>query len=788
MISKQLFFNQTLFRFVASASSPFNLNSMAFHMTIGASLILIRMYLWDYNNIFQLQSWPQHDMNQGLAFFTTNMHCLRLTGDLAWWNPVANLGYPQYQQMFLSPMAPTPSHIVFILWSQLICVLSYMHQAIPEYYQYLIINYVVFPFLTYWFFAAFVSNFIKSRATVIWLSLTYALSGIGLWQNAWFYYQESFSLFFVLASFLSFMHSPTLRRSLLLLVAVTIQAVSLNYWTIYNSWFYLIFFLSYFWLFPHKINSVADFILALPKKNRLGLFLIMYSAIAIITIWLLLLTNMAKEQETEQVRSSLRSTHYKEEDALSRKQEIRRYTTELFNPNIDIALQNYQIINPMHNARYVGLTVLPLLLVLIVVSWRRTLVWLIVWATMTFLLCLTPPPLASLWAITPGMNRIVHLFYFYTQYWQLIVTFLAAMVLDICLREKAKYTVLENKRVRLILAICAVLCGFLYVSLLFVSSKSGTQDLALKGAIYTVAILFFAATILFYLVGTKQLLVRQILLCFYLLLTFGDLSAYFTKVSKLDQECTNNIVKYYPRRLKGIAKAETKLAYVQVSKNIESSSDIHLVQSSLKRPWQDPARNSGFSGNIFMNMPINNSVWPINLYIWPRDLDKFMHQDRWLQAAVWKYGPVTLWKDFPQFAVATQTISPLSVQYDFEQVGYNHYVIKVDAPSSGWLLLRHFPDKHWCCDLDGKRINFSVANLVETALPISAGTHLLVMDYNPFVRSLYKWCCLLLELWLGICIFFIIFDRMKTKKNTDMQEQNEVAYGFVGELLSMSAK
>ena len=51
---------------------------------------------------------PNHDMSQGFAFFATSAQSLRLTGEIAWWNPIALSGYAQYYQSFLSPLAPTP--------------------------------------------------------------------------------------------------------------------------------------------------------------------------------------------------------------------------------------------------------------------------------------------------------------------------------------------------------------------------------------------------------------------------------------------------------------------------------------------------------------------------------------------------------------------------------------------------------------------------------------------------------------------------------------------------------
>ncbi len=185
-------------------------DGICFHICIALTMTLLRLFLWDYHNFFELFSLPQHDMNQGLAYFATNMHCLRIAGDLAYWNPASNLGYPQYQQMFLAPLAPNPGHLVFMLWANLVIALAHIGKAMPEYYQYLTVNYIVLPFLSFWAFAAFFGNIFKSRITIFWLSLGYALSGIGLWQSGWFYFQESFTFFSVLAAITGFLKASQL--------------------------------------------------------------------------------------------------------------------------------------------------------------------------------------------------------------------------------------------------------------------------------------------------------------------------------------------------------------------------------------------------------------------------------------------------------------------------------------------------------------------------------------------------------------------------------------------------
>jgi hypothetical protein len=124
-------------------------SSLWFCSLLAVLVVLTRMVGFNLRFFFFAYAVPNHAMYQGAAFFATSMHSLALTGEIAWWNPTASNGYAQYYQAFFSPLAPTAYSIVYIVWSQLVWVTSLVGLRLPEYYQYLVINYVVLPFLTF---------------------------------------------------------------------------------------------------------------------------------------------------------------------------------------------------------------------------------------------------------------------------------------------------------------------------------------------------------------------------------------------------------------------------------------------------------------------------------------------------------------------------------------------------------------------------------------------------------------------------------------------------------------
>src|SRR5262245_114963 len=114
-----------------AAGSP-----VAFCLCLSALLVLTRVLIYDAA-ILRAEVVPNHDMSQGLGHFATNMHSMRLDGEPAWWNPLTNNGYAQYHQAFLSPLAPTPHHLTFVVWGRVVRGLALAGVRLPEYEQYL---------------------------------------------------------------------------------------------------------------------------------------------------------------------------------------------------------------------------------------------------------------------------------------------------------------------------------------------------------------------------------------------------------------------------------------------------------------------------------------------------------------------------------------------------------------------------------------------------------------------------------------------------------------------------
>ena len=132
-------------------------------------------------------------------------------------------------------------------------------------------------------------------------------------------------------------------------------------------------------------------------------------SIAVACVWIALLLSVVSEQRGAYQRRES-SIGYTVEQAYARalELEVRRYTTELFNPNLQRALKSYPIINDMHSARYIGACLVPLIVLFLVLRWRQTDRWVFTLTACVLGVTLCAGVLLRLWEMTPTMPQIGH--------------------------------------------------------------------------------------------------------------------------------------------------------------------------------------------------------------------------------------------------------------------------------------------------------------------------------------------------------------------------------------------
>jgi hypothetical protein len=573
---------------ILSFSSVVFTSRFTFCSLVALLMVFLRVVTFDYH-YFAAENPPNHDFFLASTFFTINMHSIRIGGDIAWWNPVSFNGYAQYYQSLFSAIAPDANHIVFVVWAQFIRSLNLLKIVIPEFYQFLIVAYIILPFLAFFTLAIFTSLIFRSRVTILLVLVVYTFSGIGLWNSAWFFFQMPFNTFFLLASAIALLQKPTPPRLLALLAALVIQITSFSYYSIYNSWFILIILGTYCWIHPNQLRRLAIRSLQFIKQNKGSWILVAVLCAITVGLWGLILASTVMEQSRYYVRGSIGEEAYTVEQAFSRVQEIRKFTTELFNPVLNRALQSYQIDNPVHNARYIGAFLLPLLVLFPAFRWGRREKWLITATVTTLIVCLAPPYLLDLWKIFPFMDRIVHLFYMYTQNWQFMLVLLAGCSLEVLM--EGNYGLVVRRRFLFITGAMLGVAGLIIVGLGVFSQNFPANDSNLQSNLtFALLVLFSGIAILQFLISPTNHS-RQLLVFIILALAFTDLTRYFWDVSKADRDYNNKTV-------------------LAVSDPLPAE-----VQAAIRRPWALPDLKQEFKGGLYNNMPVTTYVWPNSNYL-----------------------------------------------------------------------------------------------------------------------------------------------------------------------------
>ncbi len=727
-------------------------SNLVFCLGLAVAMLATRIVAFDAGVVFNFQFLPNHDMAGALPFFATNVHACRTTGDIAWWNPVAysGHGYPQYFQSFLSPLAPTSGHIVLIVWMQCVRALSAVGVVVPEYVQYLVMTFGVLPFLTFFSFAVFASLIFRRRATVVLVATAYTLSGIGLWNSAWFYFQESFTLFFLLAAWVGLLKRPTLPRAMALIAAVLVQVASINYWTVYNSWFVLIVVAGHGWAYRTQVVRAWLRLRRWTADHRAAAAGLAGLIIAVTVPWVAIVAMTAHEQASAQVRPG---RDYGIDWAYSRVQSTRWFTVELFNPFINRTMESYLVINAMHSARYIGMVFLPLLVLVPFATWRRRERWLAVSAAGVLCVCIAPPMLLAAWKATPGLDRVFHFFYFYTHFWQILLVLLAGTAFDRLICGSAAVA-----RRRIVYALGG-LTGSAVLALLVVGWMSdrfpagdSTIEAVTRGGLILVVTCGFLAQLRL----ARRPAVRQAYAWVIVAIAGADLSRYFYEVSRLDHAYTRT----------------------DIRANMPFPLPPEVVdQLCTAWPPADPA--AGFAGGLAQHLPIDMEFWPDNRflvpqYLWPvwRATDGKTTDPSGIiaaaPAAVVFYAAA---KSVPVNATESSDVNgdperfystlvlhggpiatglgvdaePVAVPHEMTRGGYNDFRLTVEAPGQGWLLLHQSYDPLWNITIDGQSAPVIRANQFRMAVAVAPGKHSLEMSYRPFARGLYWPACSLLE-------------------------------------------
>lgn len=752
-----------------------------FLVAAAGSMVALRLILFD-NNFVSLALAPNHDMLNGLPLFSTSLHSMRLSGDIAWWYSPSLNGYAQYFLGFLVPVAPNYGSPVFIVWMQIARLLSGFDIVIPEYLQYMAVTYLVFPFLASLALGYMARQIFASRWTILFILIVYNLSGIGLWNGAWFYFQEAFSLFWLLGSFLTLCRKPSVGNGLWFTLAVVNQVASFNYWTLYNIPFILIFIGSYLVVYWRRVvwavHRLQQTVISMPRIWQAALG----SIVICILLWGSVVALVYVEQNSQYTRRDASIDHL-----LLFRPSLRAMTLDLFNPVLDDVINFYDKLsqNNIHVATYIGIFLLPLLSLLTSTHNTRRTRWIMACIVGVLLFCLAPILLVRLIERLPVLLGIVHLFRFYPQYLQLMLLFGAAVMLDWLITQplSGRFITRIKQTIKAIGALSLILI-VTFGAVLWSSWTSPSIEPEVFNYVMAVVVrLFFASAALGVVFISKMPPRHWLGFCFGLMALI-DLSGYYQYASQQDQ------------------------VFTRLYRDISQDNWTTVQQPFLRRPVQDPDLTKGFKQQDMHYYPALLEFWPDNHFSFHRQFIRLARYfgDCELGATEWCILPFytrfyenridnpsspfplvgQLFADAPlDFYTEDQTVvdeditlldeafknhqpllmlqAPLTpvpaaskvagtFSYQMQNWHYNGATFEVTAPASGYLLIRQIYDPAWKVTIDGNPVSVVPANAVNMAISIASGPHTIRLEFSPLSRQVYWVAVTLTELMIVVLL------------------------------------
>jgi hypothetical protein len=686
-------------------------------LCLAVALTLIKLALFD-RVVLAFGAVPNHDSASAAAAFASSMHALVLENDIAWWLPTPGGGYAQYFNQFLSPLMPTAGSPLFLLWAMAIKSLSLVGVRIPEYLQFLIFQHILAPTVLFTVFALFVSRFVTSWIAIALAVGAYALGGPGLWNNSWMFCQEWTTIFFGLLAFDLLLERPTFRRLCLFALAIVVTAMSVNYWTVFSQWFLAIAYGSYGLFFFNRVRrlwrrmGVTGFWPARWAPYALGAVTFLP-----VMMWTGLMARIFVEEHDLLTRKgapfSLRAVYERAHEA-----SVLHFTVDLFNPVLERALKLYASINEIHNATYIGVALLPLLVLFFCDRWtrRHSIVATILVGALA--VRMTNGLFFVLFAVSPLAGSLRHIFYFYQYFLQIAVILAAAMALDSVIARRV-----SERTASFVLAGWGGI-GLLGLVALFVTAGSW-PDPTLRSLGYATMILCVSVALLWKIrFGLRRwATVLAGLLC---LFQIGDLARYYWDASWIDQ---NFSLKAWHRTM--------------VDGRMPGS-------DRLRQPWTVPSPDKR-DGGLYANMPFDSSLWPENIF------NPYAFVQSLKAGELEKLRP-------PSLLSITSGSSPslVPVKAGISRWGYNRLEIDAALPAAGSIALDQMFDPGWRVTIDKQPVATRRVNEAFLGFDAPAGQHRVVLEFRPLSRSLF-WPIVFLSLLCCAVLIVFVLDGLRSR-------------------------
>ena len=598
-----------------------------------------------------------------------------------------------------------------MLWSDLGRLLGKFGFIIPEYFQFLIFELILMPILAYGTLLLFVKRFCVGWLGPILCTSAYALSGTGLWNNAWMFYQEWANIFFLLFALDFFFSGVTIATIAILGLAVINSISSANYWSLFSFWFVSTFVAAYCLCRWDLVSAVLNRQTLRQNFSTWRARLLVAVVGMCILGWIVFLASIYRNQAAAFIRYDNKPAGYTMEQVYGRSQTggIGRFTSQLFQPVPAPPPTGYLAGNWMHTANYIGIGLFPLLVAFFVMAWLEIEVVLFTTLVITSAIASGSGVFITLWRGTPGMYAILHAFYFYSYFVQLVLLFIAARSFDRLLTKSPPRPVVWG----------ITACGTLGVASLIYLFTSANYDWVDSPAFNS-----FAYAGLFLVLGSAAIAKAafsrapssNLIAIAFLVMIIGDLGRYYYIVSDKDRYFTLSFrkVDLVAGRLPG------------------------QMSEPMRKRWLPPVLEQGFNANLLPNLPVVTSLWPDNDFNPPQAIRNYRALDPARKADITPEGSMAVASVQPDAQGNTNISRPdAGLRYQFKTSDYNSYSFDTDLTAASTVVLKLTYDPSWIISVNGSKTTHRRINGWMTAIDLPTGPSQVEMSFWPTARYLY---------------------------------------------------
>lgn len=498
-------------------------------------------------------------------------------------------------------------------------------------------------------------------------------------------------------SIIGLLKDRSVKRYYIFCISSVCFLASANYWTLHNLLFIVCVLLLY--LPVIKDSIIIKEIFSIVRQHRLITVMIVLCMVC----WGGMLISVFLEQHSAYGRS-FGSIGYTIAGTVERARDGNMPTflvNELFNPVVG-GFGN-EIFNYIHNARYIGAMLLPLIIISFFYRTFRVEFFQKL-SILMFMICTIPGFLLPIWKIIFNFDQ--HYFYFYSHFWEISVLFMAVVSFDIFINDK------DFKIVKINFLILVAAVAFLILTS-FEREPSRALPLML-------ALIIIAA----FLLKKYRESTQKIWLVLFLIVFLGDMSRYYYESSAGDHQFTVS-------------------AFLRESEGSES----------LFRPFDSEMDNT-FSQKLWESSPpVQNHIWPYDNYLPPVSYAKLREATEdvdFLENVDYSFadGQDVHFhldsEDYDGHIVYMIGSRMREASYDFTKCSYNDFVIDCSVPQDGYIVFNVLYDPKWQVQIDGEKVDFFQANMNYLSVEVAGGEHIIEMSYQPMARKIYPIASILL--------------------------------------------